>query len=166
MVAKGLQANKTLRVLKIGRNPLQSAGACYLLKAVQKNPSSALHELHLDDIVFDKQCEQELNTVLSQKPDFMCSWDVSIKGGRVAKGTRKPEVMPINHNMIKEILLKLCTQNELFGNENKANDYTQHFIYDRPNSLQGQFKIFSYLIQFHNHAQCPQYFLFGVPRVL
>lgn len=91
MIAKGLQVNRTVQVLKIGRNPFQSSGACLLLKAAHR-PKSALHELNLDYIVFDKQCEQELNTVLSVKADFICSWDVSIKGGRVDAAMRQPEV--------------------------------------------------------------------------
>ena len=91
-VSKGVQANKTLQVLKIGRNPLQSAGICYILNAAYNNPSSPLQELQMNDIAFDLHCQHELDALMSVKSDFSCSWAVSIKGGRVDSGRRKPEV--------------------------------------------------------------------------
>ena len=94
MMGKGLQVNRTLQVLKMGKNPFQGTGACFLLKSAH-SPRSVLHELHLDDIVFDHLCEQELNAVLSVKANFICSWNVNIKGGRVDTDRRKPEVWEI-----------------------------------------------------------------------
>ena len=81
-IAKFLRTNKCLEILKTGRNPFQSFGACILLRAIRKNPSSALRELQMDDIVFDKDCARELELVLEGRPYFTCSWDISIKGER------------------------------------------------------------------------------------
>ena len=81
-IAKFLRTNKCLEILKTGRNPFQSFGACILLREIRKNPSSALRELQMDDIVFDKDCARELELVLEGRPYFTCSWDISIKGER------------------------------------------------------------------------------------
>lgn len=91
-IAKILRTNKTLEVLKTGRNPFQSYGACVLLRAIQKNTSSALRELQLDDIVFDKDCARELGIVLDGRPSFTCSWDISITGERLSDNRKRPEI--------------------------------------------------------------------------
>ena len=87
-IAKFLRTNRSLEVLKTGRNPFQSYGACVLLQAIHRNPSSALRELELDDVVFDKDCARELELVLDKRPYFTCSWDISIKGERKSHETK------------------------------------------------------------------------------
>ncbi|XP_068686720.1 leucine-rich repeat-containing protein 74A-like [Montipora foliosa] len=94
-IAKFLKTNKSLEVLKTGRNPFQSYGACVLLRAIQKNPSSVLRELQMDDIVFDKDCARELELVLEGRPSFTCSWNISIIGERKSDQTKKPELTDI-----------------------------------------------------------------------
>ena len=44
---KGLMMNETLRVLRLGQNPMQSQGAYLILLAVKNNPSIALVEIEL-----------------------------------------------------------------------------------------------------------------------
>ena len=94
-IAKFLKTNKSLEVLKTGRNPFQSYGARVLLRAIQKNPSSALKELQLDDIVFDKECARELEVLLERTPLFTCSWDISITGERLSDQTKRPEILDV-----------------------------------------------------------------------
>lgn len=94
-IAKFLKTNRSLEVLKTGRNPFQSYGACVLLRAIQKNPSSALRELQMDDIVFDKDCASELGLVLGDRPSFTCSWDISIIGERKSDQTKNPDITDV-----------------------------------------------------------------------
>lgn len=91
-IAKFLKTNRSLEVLKTGRNPFQSYGACVLLRAIKRNPSSALRELQMDDIVFDKDCARELGLVLESRPSFTCSWDISIIGERKSDQTKNPDI--------------------------------------------------------------------------
>lgn len=94
-IARILKTNKSLEVLKTGRNPFQSYGACVLLRAIQKNTSSALRELQLDDIVFDKDCARELEILLEGRPSFTCSWDISITGERLTDREKRPEILDV-----------------------------------------------------------------------
>ena len=80
-MAKAVRENTTLEVLKIGKNPFQSAGVCAVLKALRTNKNSSLNEVKFDNVAFDQECKNELDLVLKVKPNFSCSWDVSIRGG-------------------------------------------------------------------------------------
>ncbi|XP_032236917.2 leucine-rich repeat-containing protein 74B [Nematostella vectensis] len=82
-IGKGLKVNKTLKILKVGRNPFLSAGALILLKAALKNTDSALEEMRFENIAFDRDCESALGSLLKRKPNFSCTWDIMIEGGRV-----------------------------------------------------------------------------------
>lgn len=53
-MADALKANQTLEVLRIGKNSFQSSGACSLLRGLRCNQMSALRELILEDVVFDR----------------------------------------------------------------------------------------------------------------
>ncbi|XP_078381590.1 uncharacterized protein LOC144664353 isoform X1 [Oculina patagonica] len=90
IIAKGLKRNKTLQVLHIGKNPYLSPGAQAFLKAIRRNHESALQELHLEGITLDRDCHKELDEVLQKRPDFNCTWQISIQGGQ-AKEIRSPE---------------------------------------------------------------------------
>lgn len=106
-IAKFLRTNKSLEVLKTGRNPFQSYGARVLLMAIQKNTSSALRELQLDDIVFDKDCARELEVVLEKMPLFTCSWDISITGERLSDQTKRPEILDVYLTFVRTKGLRL-----------------------------------------------------------
>lgn len=96
IIAKGLKRNKTLQALRIGKNPFLSPGAHAFLKAVRRNHESALQELHLDGLALDRDCHKELEEVLQKRPDFTCTWQISIQGGQV-KDVRSPEkVSPLD----------------------------------------------------------------------
>ena len=90
IIAKGLKRNKTLQVLNIGKNPYLSLGAQAFLKAIRRNHDSALQELHLEGIALDRDCHKELEEVLQKRPDFNCTWQISIQGGQ-AREIRDPE---------------------------------------------------------------------------
>lgn len=47
----GLLVNDTLRILKIGKNPMQTAGAFGILIAVKQNSASVIESLDFTDIV-------------------------------------------------------------------------------------------------------------------
>ena len=53
-IADALKANQNLEVLRIGKNSFQSLGACSLLRGLRCNHTSALRELILEDVVFDR----------------------------------------------------------------------------------------------------------------
>ena len=90
IIAKGLKRNKTLQVLHIGKNSYLSPGAQAFLKATRRNRESALKELHLDGIALDRDCHKELDEVLQKRPDFICTWQISIQGGQ-AREIQNPE---------------------------------------------------------------------------
>ena len=86
----GLKKNKNLQVLHIGNNPYLSAGAYVFLKAIRRNQESALQELHLDGTALNRDCHKELDDVLQKRPDFKCTWQISIQGGQ-ARESQGPE---------------------------------------------------------------------------
>ena len=86
----GLKKNKSLEVLRIGKNPYLSPGAYSFLKAIRRNQESALQELHLDNMALDGDCHRELEDVLKKRPDFKATWQVSIQGGQ-AREIQYPE---------------------------------------------------------------------------
>lgn len=88
----GLKRNKTLQVLRIGRNPYLSPGVYALLKAIRRNHESVLQDLYLDGMALDRDCHKELQDVLQRRPDFNCTWQISIQGGqaRDIQGPEKP----------------------------------------------------------------------------
>ena len=97
IIAKGLERNKNLQVLRIGRNPFLSQGAYAILKAIRRNHESALQELHLEGMALDKDCHKELEEVLQKRPEFNCTWQISIQGGQ-ARDVRTPEkVSPLDN---------------------------------------------------------------------
>ena len=53
-IADALKKNNMLEVLRIGKNSFQSFGACLLLRGLRYNQTSALRELILDDVAFDR----------------------------------------------------------------------------------------------------------------
>lgn len=91
IIAKGLKRNKTLQVLHIGNNPYLSSGAYAFLKAIRRNHESGLEELHLDGMALDREGHKELEEVLQKRPNFNCTWQISIQGGqaRDVRGTEK-----------------------------------------------------------------------------
>ena len=96
IIAKGLKRNKTLQVLRIGKNPFLSPGSHALLKAIRRNHESVLQELHLEGMALDKDCHKELDEVLQKRPEFNCTWQISIQGGQ-ARDVRSPEkVSPLD----------------------------------------------------------------------
>lgn len=96
VIAKGLKRNKTLQALRIGKNPFLSPGAHAFLKAIRQNHESALQELHLEGLALDRDCHKELEEVLQKRPDFICTWQISIQGGQ-AIDVRSPEkVSPLD----------------------------------------------------------------------
>ena len=41
-IAKGLMTNQSLKIIRLGMNPFESAGCFSVIKALQKNPTSKL----------------------------------------------------------------------------------------------------------------------------
>lgn len=103
-IVKALTRSRTLEVLRIGKNPFLSSGASMILKSLLANQHSALFELSLDGVVFNEECEARLSALLEQNPMFLCTWDVTIKGGSVVS-SKQPEPME---------LLLICIHNQGF----------------------------------------------------
>lgn len=93
----GLKKNKTLQVLCIGRNPYLSPGVYAFLKAIRRNHESALQDLHLDGMALDRDCHKELEDVLERRPNFNCTWQISIQGGqaRDIQASEKPSPLEV-----------------------------------------------------------------------
>jgi len=120
-IANALEKNQSLEVLRIGKNPFQSSGACSLLRSVRCNQTGALRELLLDDIVFDEECVKELASLLEERPNFTCSWDVSIRGGHAAKGKkRKPDVVEIFLTFVRTRGLRLIDLFRMLAKDGNA----------------------------------------------
>lgn len=100
IIAKGLKRNKTLQVLHIGKNPFLSPGAQAFLEAIRQNHESALQELHLEGMALDRDCHKELEKVLQKRPDFSCTWQISIQGGQ-ARDVRSPEKASPLHSFVR-----------------------------------------------------------------
>lgn len=101
IIAKGLKHNKTLQVLHIGKNPFLSPGAQEILKAIRQNRKSALEELHLESMALDRDCHKELEEVLQKRPDFNCTWQISIQGGQLRDIPRIPEKVSPLHTFVR-----------------------------------------------------------------
>ena len=117
--AQGLKLNRNLEILRVGRNPFQSAGARLLLDALKQNPSSSLQELHLNDIVFDKDCVMQLESLLEERPSFFCSWDVSIQGLRISK-SEKPELVDMFFSFVHNRGLRMIDLYRILTREHDA----------------------------------------------
>ena len=96
IIAKGLKRNKTLQTLRIGKNPFLSPGALAFLKAIRRNNESALQELHLEGLALDRDCHKELEEVLQKRPDFICTWQISIQGGQARDVPSSEKVSPLD----------------------------------------------------------------------
>ena len=120
-IADALKKNQTLEVLRIGKNPFQSSGASSLLRGVKCNQTGALRELLLDDVVFDEECVKELASLLEERPNFSCSWDVSIRGGHAAKGKkRKPDIVEIFLTFVRTRGLRLIDLFRMLAKDGNA----------------------------------------------
>ena len=120
-MADALKKNQILEVLRIGKNPFQSSGACSLLRSVRCNQTGALRELLLDDVVFDEECVKALASLLEERPNFSCSWDVSIRGGHAAKGKkRKPDIVEIFLTFVRTRGLRLIDLFRMLAKDSNA----------------------------------------------
>ncbi|KAJ7353927.1 hypothetical protein OS493_031065 [Desmophyllum pertusum] len=125
-MADALKANQCLEVLRIGKNPFQSSGACSLLRGVKCNQTGALRELLLDDVVFDKECGREIDALLEERPNFSCSWDVSIRGGHAAKGKKKkPDAVEIFLAFVRTRGLRLIDLFRMLAKDGNATTITK-----------------------------------------
>ena len=125
-IADALKKNQSLEVLRIGKNPFQSSGACSLLHGVRCNQTGALRELFLDDVVFDKECVKELAALLEERPNFSCSWDVSIRGVHAVKGkTKKPDVVEIFLTFVRTRGLRLIDLFRMLAKDGNATTITK-----------------------------------------
>lgn len=94
-IAKGLRKNTSLKTLRVGKNPFMSTGALAIFKGLLKNPQNCLEELLLENIAFDKECEEALGELLEIQPNFSCKWDVIIKGGHARTSDETGEASPL-----------------------------------------------------------------------
>ncbi|CAG5925371.1 unnamed protein product [Menidia menidia] len=62
-LALGLKANKTIKFLHIGRNPIQSAGCYGILQSVRENPNSAMETLDFSNIPVNQEFEELYSAV-------------------------------------------------------------------------------------------------------
>uniref|UniRef100_W5KAN7 Leucine rich repeat containing 74B n=1 Tax=Astyanax mexicanus TaxID=7994 RepID=W5KAN7_ASTMX len=69
-LALGLKVNKNLRILRMSRNPMQSAGCFAVLKAVEANPASAIEHLDFSDISVDQDFEDLFSSLKETLPNL------------------------------------------------------------------------------------------------
>ncbi|XP_029183440.2 leucine-rich repeat-containing protein 74B-like [Acropora millepora] len=119
-IAEALKLNQTMEVLRVGKNSFQSSGVCSLLRGLRYNCTSALRELVLEDMVFDKDCEVELDALLEERPNFTCSWGVSIRGGDVKKGVKKPDTMELFLTFVRTKGLRLVDLFRIISKDGNA----------------------------------------------
>ena len=124
-IADALKVNEGLEVLRIGKNPFQSAGACSLLRGARCNRKGVLRELVLDDVVFDRECETELHALLEQRPNFTCCWDVSITGGHVSKTEDNPDAVEIFFTFVRTRGLRLIDLVRMMAKDTNATTVTK-----------------------------------------
>uniref|UniRef100_A0A3B4A698 Leucine rich repeat containing 74B n=1 Tax=Periophthalmus magnuspinnatus TaxID=409849 RepID=A0A3B4A698_9GOBI len=67
-LAVGLRANKTIKSLNVGRNPIQNAGCYGLLKSISDNKDSAVELLDLSDIFVNQDFEDLLESMRDTFP--------------------------------------------------------------------------------------------------
>lgn len=72
LIGKGLAANETtaLKVLKFGKNPMQSAGCYGICAAILRNPNCVLEEIDFEDILVNKDFEEIFKQVKEQLPNI------------------------------------------------------------------------------------------------
>ena len=126
-IADALKKNQSLEVLSIGKNPFQSSGAGSLLRGIRCNQTGALRELLLDDVVFDKECERELDALLQERPNFNCSWDVSIRGGHAINGKKKkPDAVEIFLTFVRTRGLRLIDLFRMLAKDGNSTTVTKN----------------------------------------
>ncbi|XP_051537549.1 leucine-rich repeat-containing protein 74B-like [Myxocyprinus asiaticus] len=82
--ALGLKVNTTPRILKMSRNPMQSAGCFTILKSVQVNPESVIEFLDFTDICVDQEFEDFFNTMKDTLPNLQVE-----HGGKIKTAPKK-----------------------------------------------------------------------------
>uniref|UniRef100_A0A671QX68 Uncharacterized protein n=1 Tax=Sinocyclocheilus anshuiensis TaxID=1608454 RepID=A0A671QX68_9TELE len=65
-----LLMNTTLRILKMSRNPMQSAGCFAILKSVQANPETEVEFLDFSDICADQEFEDLFESTKETLPNL------------------------------------------------------------------------------------------------
>ncbi|XP_076108096.1 uncharacterized protein LOC143076250 isoform X3 [Mytilus galloprovincialis] len=72
LIGKGLAVNETtaLKVIKIGKNPMQSAGCYGICAAILRNPNCVLEEINFEDVLVNKDFEEIFKQVKEQLPNI------------------------------------------------------------------------------------------------
>ncbi|XP_019476694.1 leucine-rich repeat-containing protein 74B-like isoform X2 [Meleagris gallopavo] len=70
-LAVGLRENKTLKILKMIRNPMQNEGCCGVLKALQANSGTGMEILDLPDIPVSKELAELCEAVQTLLPNLL-----------------------------------------------------------------------------------------------
>ncbi|VDI69916.1 Hypothetical predicted protein [Mytilus galloprovincialis] len=72
LIGKGLAVNETtaLKVIKIGKNPMQSAGCYGICAAILRNPNCVLEEIDFEDVLVNKDFEEVFKQVKEQLPNI------------------------------------------------------------------------------------------------
>ncbi|XP_071179211.1 leucine-rich repeat-containing protein 74B-like isoform X9 [Mytilus edulis] len=72
LIGKGLAVNETtaLKVIKIGKNPMQSAGCYGICAAILRNPNCVLEEIDFEDVLVNKDFEEIFKQVKEQLPNI------------------------------------------------------------------------------------------------
>ncbi|XP_052075334.1 leucine-rich repeat-containing protein 74B-like isoform X3 [Mytilus californianus] len=72
LIGKGLSVNENtaLKVIKLGKNPMQSAGCYGICAAILRNPNCVLEEIDFEDVLVNKDFEEVFKQVKEQLPNI------------------------------------------------------------------------------------------------
>ncbi|PAA66046.1 hypothetical protein BOX15_Mlig009974g1, partial [Macrostomum lignano] len=85
LFGKGLTLNSTLKVLRMGRNPMQTSGCYAILTAVSKNPQSQICLLDFQDIMVNDDFKDLHHQLLETMPELKVEVGVKVPHREKAK---------------------------------------------------------------------------------
>ncbi|XP_075260664.1 uncharacterized protein LOC142352151 isoform X2 [Convolutriloba macropyga] len=104
-LAKGLAVNETLMILKMGKNPMESAGCYGVITQVMLNANSKLQEIYFDDILVNKDFDEQLAKLHEIHPS------IQVFAGGHEEERRKKAPAYLDHPLLK--IKKYCQEKEI-----------------------------------------------------
>uniref|UniRef100_A0A8V0X2Y7 Uncharacterized protein n=1 Tax=Gallus gallus TaxID=9031 RepID=A0A8V0X2Y7_CHICK len=105
-LAVGLRENKTLKILRMIRNPMQNEGCCGLLKALQANSGTGMEilDLPVSDIAWSKELAELCEAVQTLLPNLLLrrggSTRLQRKSLLAVELRPQPKVLGNSHNAV------------------------------------------------------------------
>ena len=118
------QVNKTLKILRMGHNPLENQGSFILLKAVKNNAETALEELYLTNILVRSDFYDLMNEYHEKNPGLRITCDVppALATPRTSAGSKPPGLDNEGEKKSKKNYLLTILKNYLIEKRLRAVD--------------------------------------------